>query len=562
MSEAASSPPSALAALVRKSLRASGNAGRVLREQSRLKMLVIGIVAVGLTGGLGVLFHAGFAFIGSLGGPGLMIVQNLFALFFLGLGLMLVFSSTITAYTSIFRAEEMNFLLLKPMSIGHILIHKFWETAALSSWAFFFMVIPFIGAYAINQHLSLMLTVWTLCFAVPFVLVCGAVGTMLALLIVRFAPQGKWLWILCGVAALALAARYGLNLARDAKTVDDTQLVLSRLVPGMKLASHPLWPSWWMAEGILSLARDNAGRGLFLWSLLASTAAASCVLVEWVGRLVFNEAWHRRLPLVRKRRKAASLQGFEKAMGWLAGDMRGILIKDIRIFIRDPMQWSQALIFFGLLALYFSNLRTLRYHLYADVWRNVIVWLNMISVSAVMTSLSARFIYPQMSLEGQSFWVLGLSPMPMQRVLRAKFGLSFVALSTVGIALTLISTSMLGVGTELRLTAVVISVAVAASVSALSTGLGALFVDLRNRSPLAIISGFGGTLNLVLGLIVIFAAILPFAGLSHFFLIERVDLQTYRFWLGVLIVYLTALTLAATFIPLYLGRRSLDRREY
>ena len=552
----------ALLALVRKSLRASGNAGRVFREQSRLKLLVIGIVAFGLTGGLAVLFHAGFSFIGSLGGPGLMIVQNLFALFFLGLGLMLVFSSTVSAYTSIFRAEEMNFLLLKPMPIGHILIHKYWEAAALSSWAFFFMVVPFIGAYAWHQHLSPLFAVWTLCFALPFVLICAAVGTLLALLIVRFMPQGKWLWIVLGLALTAMAVRYGLDLARDARTTDDSQLVLSRLVPGMALASHPLWPSWWMAEGILSLSRDNAGRGLFLWCLLASTAAAACVIIEGVGRLVFVEAWHRRLPVVRRRRKAASLQGFERVMGWLAADMRGILIKDIRVFLRDPMQWSQALIFFGLLGLYFSNLRTLRYHLYADVWRNTIVWLNMISVSAVMTSLSARFIYPQMSLEGQSFWVLGLSPMPMQRVLRAKFGLSFAALSAVGVALSLISTTMLGVGAEVKAIAVVISIAVAASVSALSTGLGALFVDLRNRSPLAIISGFGGTLNLVLGLLVIFASILPFAAVSHLFMTERLSESAYRLWLGGLLVYLTLLTLAATFLPLYLGRRSLVRREY
>lgn len=551
-----------LLALVRKSLRAAANFGRLAHEQSPLKVFVILAVAVGLVVGLGCIFHAGFVFISALGGAGLMIIQNLFALFFLGLGLMLVFSSAVTAYSAIFRAEEMNFLVLKPLPIGHVLIHKYWEVAALSSWAFFFMVVPFIAAYAIFQHLSPFFAIWTILFAVPFVMICAATGTVIALVIVRWLPQGRALWVVLGVLLLFFAGRYLWQTAHEARHTEQTELVLSRLIPGLKLSSFPLWPSWWMAEGILSFSRDDASRGLMLWLVLASTAALGSIIVEGVGRLTFYESWHRRAPVTTSRRPATSITGLEKFLGFLHRDTRAIIIKDIRVFLRDPMQWSQALIFFGLLAIYFANLRTLRYNLYGEQWRNIIAWLNMISVSAVMCSLSARFIFPQMSLEGHSFWIVGLSPMTMRRVLRAKFGLAFAALAFVGVTLTAISTNMLAIGIELRICAIFISIAVAAAMASLSCGLGALFLDLHNRNPVAIISGFGGTLNLILGLGFIFAAVLPFSSIAHAWLNGRLTEQAYHVWLVALLAGLACLTCLFVLIPLHLGHRSLARREY
>lgn len=562
MNTAATNEGIGLLALARKSLRASANFSRMIREQSWLKLLVIASVGVLLVGGLGRIFFAGFVFLGSLGGAGMMIVQNLFAFFFLGLGVMLVFSNAVTAYSAIFRSEEMGFLLVRPIAIGQVLIHKFWEVALLSSWAFFFMVIPFVGAYAVHEKLSPWFALWTMLCAIPFVLICAAVGTTIAMVIVRWIPRGKWLWITLATAVVVFVLRFVVSVVHEAKVTEDTQLVLSRLIPGMKLSSHPLWPSWWMAESILSLSRDDMGRGIFLWCLLASTALMGALLVEWVGRITFYPSWYRMLPVSEGRRRASSIRGLERWLGFLKADARAVLIKDIRVFLRDPMQWSQALVFFGLLAIYFLNLRNMRYHLAGELWRNVIAWLNVISISAIMCSLSARFVYPQMSMEGHSFWILGLSPMPMRRVLRAKFGLSFAALAGVGVVLAAISTTMLNVSLEVRLVSMIVAACVGAAVSALSTGLGSFFLDLRNRNPVAIISGFGGTLNLVIALAFIFAAVLPFGAVSHAHLNGRMTHDRYLFWLAVLSVYVVTLTMITVLVPLYLGRRSLANREY
>ena len=51
--------------------------------------------------------------------------------------------------------------------------------------------------------------------------------------------------------------------------------------------------------------------------------------------------------------------------------------------MRDPAQWSQFLIFFGLLAFYFANIRRLSYDGQTPYWRNLVSFLNL-AVTALL----------------------------------------------------------------------------------------------------------------------------------------------------------------------------------
>ena len=54
------------------------------------------------------------------------------------------------------------------------------------------------------------------------------------------------------------------------------------------------------------------------------------------------------------------LLGDSAVTGRPPSQLRLLLVKELRLFRRDPVQWSQSLIFFGLLALYFFNIRRLQ----------------------------------------------------------------------------------------------------------------------------------------------------------------------------------------------------------
>jgi ABC-2 type transport system permease protein len=239
-----------------------------------------------------------------------------------------------------------------------------------------------------------------------------------------------------------------------------------------------------------------------------------------------------------------------------------MVMKDIRTFLRDPMQWSQALIFFGLLGLYFASMRSFRYDRLPDEWRNTIVFLNIFSVASVVCSLAARFVYPQLSLEGQAFWMLGLAPTSARRVLLTKYLLAVALMTGVSAGLMGLAVSMLRVEPLLRVVATAIAAAIAVAACGLSTGLGAVFLNLKQSNTLAIVSGFGGTLNLVLSLGFMLGALLPSGLMFHWRAAGHIGPAQFREGLVLAMVWLAAATVLATVVPLWLGIRSLTQREY
>lgn len=553
-----------IAALTRKSVRQGLNAWRVLRQQSALKCVVIVGFAAALEIGLFVLFRDGLRFLDHFGGVGTLIIRRLFSVFFLGMSGMLTLSGLATSYMTLYRSGEVPFLLTRPVPAEDVAVYKFLQSTVLSSWAFFFIITPFVVAFGVHQRLSPMFALWTLLFSGPFLLVCSGAGTLGAMVVVRCFPRGRAVkWVLA--AAAAAAAAIAVHVLRGTyRPLDEATFDLSRLVPGFRLAAQPLLPGWWMSEGILAVSRGRYGSGAMFWLLLASSGLVVTVLVERFAAATYLPALQRVWAGgERVGRPAVLMPWLDRGLrALLPADVRAMVGKDIRVFLRDPMQWSQTLIFFGLLAIYFANLRAFRYNALPGEWRHIIGFLNVFSVSAVMCSLGARFMFPQLSLEGHGFWILGLSPTTMRRILLTKFVLAAGALLAVSIPLMLLSSAMLNAAAGARLTSVVLVAAVSVATAGLSCGLGAVFLDLRETNPAAIVSGFGGTLNLVLSLGYMLAGILPFGLLFHMAATGVLPTASLARAMVAASVWLAALTAVATIVPLRLGVRALERRDY
>jgi ABC-2 type transport system permease protein len=535
----------------------------MIRRQSFFKLIFVLCFATLFETGLCWLFFDAFNYLHRLGGVGLIIINKLFTFFFLGMGLMMAVSNIVSSYSTIYRSEEIPFLVTRPFTSSQVILYKFFESAGLSSWAFFFIIIPFVGSYAYHERLPVAFAAWNLLFSVPFLILCCGIGTIITMLFVRWIPLGKstkMAGILLSVLVLYWIIRE-LRVYRGGSAGDSLNLAL--LLPGFSLAANPLLPSWWVSEGIMAFTREQWFRGTMLFGVTISSAMLVCVLIEWVGARIFYDGWLRLAGAsANANRRALALQYIHNMMTRLPNDIRAIAMKDIRTFLRDPIQWSQALIFFGLLALYFSNLRAFRYHTFPEDWRNTIAFLNVFSVSAVICSLGSRFIYPQLSLEGQGFWIIGLSPARMSRILLTKFFMSLIGMTAVSVSLMLLSSRMLNASTGVTAAGVILACAISFAVCGLSTGLGAVFLDLNQRNPAAIVSGFGGTLNLVLSLGFMLAAIIPFAFAFRLHLVHKINGFSMHMDLLILVLWLVFITGIAVLAPLYLGLRSLLNREF
>lgn len=540
------------------------NLRRDTGNQSLFKAAVIGIFAAGLLAGLFVMFLDAFRFLSTLGGIGVMIIQHLFGFFFFGLGAMLILSNIVTAYALYFRSSDTAFLMVRPLPRGTVALHKFLESAMLSSWAFFIIMIPFMAAFAWHQKLPLAFALWTILFSVPFVGLCSGFGVIIVMLAARFLPRLKpWAWLALGAAAFLAFYFLGPGAGRDTGE-EDASFLLAGLVPGIRFTACPLWPSWWVSEGIMALVRERWDRGALLFGVLASSLLMVSLAVEWAGEKFYYRAWQKVMAAAWRRgiSRAGELGFAGLLTRLLPSECRAVILKDIRTFLRDPVQVIQGLLFFGLLGIYFFNLRNLHYNLVTPVWRNLISFLNVFSLATIMCSFCSRFIFPQVSLEGHAFWLIGLSPTGMARVLKYKFALAVAVMLLVSGTLLTVSAVMLDVSRYVLAVNVLMAVALSFGLCGLALGLGAVFMNLKQTNPVAIISGFGGTFNLVLSLAYIILAIIPFGFISHEHLSGHMSRGVYIYGILASVAWLAAVTAAATFLPMLAGKRSLVAREY
>ena len=134
-------------------------------------------------------------------------------------------------------------------------------------------------------------------------------------------------------------------------------------------------------------------------------------------------------------------------------------------------------------------------------------------------------------------------------------------------ALVIFSDLLLGIaGAGILLHALTVIV-VAVGLSGLSVGLGACIPNFRESDPSKIAVGFGGTLNLVTGLLFLLLVICMMAVPYHFYeaadrIMDTRASERVSAWLGVGIAGGILLGALAVLLPLRMGASALKRMEF
>ncbi len=547
---------------------------------SRFRLALIAVLSGLLWGGLFWLFADGFRFLkAGIPHPDTYdeTVRAVFGMFFAALMVMLVFSAGIILYSSLFRSRDITFLLTIPARVERVFLHKFQEAILMSSWAFLLLGSPMLLAYGIQAAAPWYYYVLLLPFLIAFIYLPAAIGAMLCMAIVHWLPRRRVLFlVVAGVLAVAAAAWIGWSLVAGPKSDLLTPRWFQEMLNRMELTQQQLLPSWWLSSGLLEAARGEWSESVLFLSLMISNALFCRQLAVWTAGRIYRAAYSglQTTRTVRKRTKAAWIDRLIGRFVPLPKKMRLLIVKDLRLFRRDPVQWSQFLIFFGLLGLYFLNIRRFSYSVHYLGWINMVSFLNLSVVGLLLSTFTTRFIFPMISLEGRRFWILGLLPIRRESILWSKFffaaGGSIVPCSL----LILLSDLMLRVWPLVLAIHQLTCVVLCLGLSGIAGGLGAMMPSLREESPSRIAAGFGGTLNLVLSSAYILVVVMLTALPCHFYLVAEhtqaanllADRPNLQWWLSAWLVLGTGASVLlgalATAVPLWMGFRAFRKLEF
>ena len=553
---------------------------RGLRTRSPLlPFLLVGFVVGYLLLGY-FLFHHGLQFVTEFPGVGALLTQRILFLIFGFFFAMLVFSNLIIGYSTLFKNRETNWFLTLPIRHPDIYRWKFLECVAVSSWALLFLSAPMMAAIGQVNAASPWFYFQITAAYVPFVVIPAVIGSalVLALVAVISKPWAKRTFLVGGVLGLAALVIFVRPAqAKDLSNSSEIRL-FNQLLGHTRFSLNPFLPSAWMARTVSALSGGLEREGGWYFALLLSNALMGLLLGFEVASRFFYSSWthafghrsERSMVRADNRRQARLRRGFLDTVlhsrpfaALVSQPVAALVLKDSRVFWRDPAQWSQVMIFFGLLTIYVLNLRNVSFNIRSAFWSTMISYLNLTACALTLSTLTTRFVFPQFSLEGRRLWILGLAPLGLDRVLMQKFWSACLAAASITVGLMVTS------GHILKLPAwriVYFAVAIAlmsGALCGLSVGLGALFPNFREDNPSKIVSGFGGTLCLVSSFvfIVLFVGALAIPA-SLPFTWSTLSPAALLGWTLAANAAALAASLSAAIIPLTLARRRLINMEF
>jgi len=541
------------------------------RESPLLIFILAGFVLCYLLFGF-VLFRAGLGYLYRFPVVGSLLAERILYLIFGFFFVMLVVSNLIIGYSTLFRNREAQWFLSLPIRHRDVYRWKFIEAIGISSWALVFLSAPMLAAYGVVHEVRWIFYLQVALGYVPFVIIPAVAGSWLILLLVR-ALSTRWAKPVFLAAATLLLAYIFLGT----KPVTETEaanagevLMFPKLMQGSRAATNPFLPSSWLAMAIRNWSIEGMGAsGLFFFLLLLSYALFGMLLAFEVAGRSYYGSWSAALGSQAERQQRDSASKRQRShrttpLGWLQAKLRplspqmvALVFKDIRVFWRDPVQWTQFMIFFGLLCIYVINLRNVAIEFKQSYWETLISYLNLAACALTLSTLTTRFVFPMFSLEGRRVWILGLSPVGLRGVVLQKFWASFISLSIITVALMTASALLLHFDWRRTVFFAGTTLLMSAALSGLAAGLGALFPDFKEENPSKIVSSFGGTLCLVISfvfntaIVAILAVPDMFATTGHALPIPR--------WLAPL--FALAICLAVAVIPMSLALRRVKSLE-
>ena len=467
---------------------------------------VIGYFALGYW-----LFYEGLNFLYRFPLVGSLLSQRLLYLVFGFFFIMLVFSNLIIGYSTLFKGRETTWLLSLPLPPRNIYRWKFLEALVVSSWALLFLSAPLMLAYGRVHDAPAIFFLQIAMVFVPFVIIPALLGSWAVIFLVRVLGHRdvKNLVLLGALIVLVLLVTV-IKPVTDAEALaPEDVLSFDQLLRHTRISVNPFLPSAWLAQTVLAWSEGLTERGLFYFLLLLSYALMGLLVgFEFIGRSFFGSwstalssraaRFQRKVVARRQReRKPELLERFTNLLRPWSPPAAALVLKDARLFWRDPAQWIQFMIFFGLLCIYVINLRNVAFNFQNPFWETMISYLNLAASSLTLSTLTTRFVFPQFSLEGRLLWIVGLAPIGVQKVLLQKFWTSCFVTTLITVSLMVTSSLMLHLPwMRVGFFAMAIGL-MSATLSGLSVGLGALFPNFKEDNPSKIVSGFGGTLCLV-----------------------------------------------------------------
>jgi ABC-2 type transport system permease protein len=538
----------------------------------KLRFFVLSTIGLTFWAGTFAIFYRVLTYFQRIEGFGNILAYKLLSMALITFFSLLIFSGILTILAKLYLAKDLPLVHSMPVSREKIFLSRWIECTMDSSWMVFIYSLPIFLSYGIVYKVGVSYYAMVAVNVIPFCLIASSLSALIVMIFAVVLPAGRIrsVFVFMGLFVFLLII-LSFRLTRPERFVrPESFSSLMLYLRSLESPDSPLLPSTWVYDSLRASLSGSLENTFFHSALSWSFAITMIFVMTWVsGKIYFKglskaqTASKRFFPSVGFRSS-----GFDFFLKFLSGPTRAFAVKEIKTFFRDQTQWSQIFLVVALIVIYLYNFSVLpldKSVIKMEYLQNLISFLNMGLAAFVLAAVSARFVFPAVSLEGNAFWIVKSSPVSIRTFLWIKFLIYLFPLLLLAEILIIATNILLHVTPFIMIISVLTIFFMVPGIIAMGIGLGAIYPDFRSENPVQSVTSFGGLIYMTLCIGFIGLVIVLEAGpVYNIFMtgIRGVPLTVYRWiWLVGSFAIALGLCLAAVLIPMRLGEKKILQDE-
>ena len=450
-------------------------------------------------------------------------ISMILFIFFMSVNL----GNIIVSYSTLYKSNEVNFLLTKPVSPSKIFFLKFLDNFFYSSSTLIMVLLSMLAGYVVYFKINVWGFLLLLLNFFPFMISAGSLGVIILLIIIRFANRFGMRKVFA-----ALGVSYFLIILLFFKINSPISLVYSImkhypfydrdtylgefLPPIVKLL-----PNNWLSQSAYRIIKNDISGliGFTYMQIVLSLLLFSIAL--YLGHKWYFKTWLLNSKMTSdqdaNRKISKPFFAFEK-FSILKSQTESIIKRDILLFFREPSQVIHSIVLLFLIVIFVISVSGMKFAGFGNFYLQTIIYLSVFLFNLFFIStLSLRFIFPLISLEGLSFWKLKSAPIKVNSFIKNKLivissiilfisaGLSFFSNYKFGFLLTIFSLT--------------VTLFASAAIVSINFGMGGIFSNYKEKNAIRLSSSQGATLSFLTNIVyMFFLIVLLFKPVSQLFL--------------------------------------------
>lgn len=544
------------------------NSGISKNEKGRkLRFFLLGTIGLGFWGGTFIILYRILTYFQGVEDFGDILAYKLLSMAMITFFSLLIFSGILISLSKLYLSRDLPLVHSLPVSREKIFLARWIECTIDSSWMVLIYSLPVFLSYGMVYKTGLFYYAMVGVNILPFCLIASSISGLIVMMVAAFLPAGhiRSVFFFLGLLVFLLLL-FSFRLMRPEKFVNpESFAALISYLKTLESSHSPFLPTTWFFDSLRASLSGSVKSALFHSALSWSYAITMIFVATWVSGAVYFGGLSKAQTASRRFLPSRSLKriGYRFPTDFLSGPVRAFAVKEIKTFFRDKTQWSQIFLVIALIVIYLYNFSVLPLGK-REYLQNLVSFINMGLAAFVLAAVSARFVFPAVSLEGDAFWIVRSSPVSMRTFLWIKFFVYLLPLLLLSEVLIVVTNILLDVAPFMMIISILTIFSMVPGIVSMGIGLGAMYPDFRSENPAQSVTSLGGLIYMTLCIGFIGTVIVLEAGpVYNVFMtgIRGTELSGFQ-WIWLvgsfsLVLFLCTMTV---WIPMRLGERKILER--